>query len=332
MKSAGIRLHQNCSLDEFLWKRKCEYSRYFYASYYKPKEVDKILDEVTGLTKNENGDLIQAEARKNREDFIFRPRRNRNSKGKKKVVFVSNWDPRNPDFAQILRENKDTLYRDPLNRRLFPDGSVIAGFRRRRNLGEMICPTKPRRQPRPPPVPMGERGCGPCGSNICQVHHNLVATNTVISPWDRRPRKIQKKLSCATPNLVYYFKCTGCPAPGTPHYTGSTVNFKNRWRQHKSDMTRLVGKCCNFCEHWSRYHTDNPRDLSGVEIYFLDSVENAGEREDGYPNLRRLEERLMVDLGSLGVLDPLQGCNKRDDTAARAWGTFIMGFCGQNFP
>jgi hypothetical protein len=53
----------------------------------------------------------------------------------------------------------------------------------------------------------------------------------------------------------------------------------------------------------------------------LDSVENAGEREDGYPNLRRLEGRQMVDLGSFGVLDPLQGCNKRDDAAARAWGT-----------
>ena len=65
---------------EFLWKRKCEYSRYFYASYFKPKEVDKIFDEVTGLTKNENVELIQAEARKNCEDFIFRPRRNRNSK------------------------------------------------------------------------------------------------------------------------------------------------------------------------------------------------------------------------------------------------------------
>ena len=57
-------------------------------------------------------------------------------------------------------------------------------------------------------------------------------------------------------------------------------------------------------------------------IYFSESVvKNAGEREDGYPNLRRLEERWMVDLGSLGVLDPLQGCNKRDDAAARAWGT-----------
>ena len=113
-----------------------------------------------------------------------------------------------------------------MNRRLFPDGSVIAGFRRRRNLGEMVCPTNPKRQPRPPPGPGVEGGCGPCGANRCQIHPNLVTSNSAISPWDKRPRKIRKKLSCATPNLVYYLKCTQCPGPGVPHYTGSTVNFK----------------------------------------------------------------------------------------------------------
>ena len=34
--------------------------------------------------------------------------------------------------------------------------------------------------------------------------------------------------------------------------------------------------------------------------------------------------------GSLATLDPLQGCNKRDDAAARAWGTWhfngLVGF------
>ena len=130
-----------------------------------------------------------------------------------------------------------------------------------------------------------------------------------------------KKLSCATPNLVYYFKCTRCPATGTPHYTGSTVDFKRRWRVHKSDMTRLVGKCCNFCEHWSRHHSANPSDLSGIEIYFLDSEENPGSKEDDYPKLRKLEERWMVDMGALASLDPVQGTNIRDDAAARAWRT-----------
>ena len=34
----------------------------------------------------------------------------------------------------------------------------MSGFRRRRNLGEIICPTNPRRQPRPPNVPVGGGG------------------------------------------------------------------------------------------------------------------------------------------------------------------------------
>ena len=34
-----------------------------------------------------------------------------------------------------------------------------------------------------------------------------------------------------------------------------------------------------------------------------------------------LGNRWMVDMGSLGTLDPVQGCNKKDDAAAKAWGT-----------
>ena len=59
IKSTAIRLNQNCSLDEFLWERKSEYSRYFYASLYKPKEVSSIMDKNTGLTKNNNGEFVQ---------------------------------------------------------------------------------------------------------------------------------------------------------------------------------------------------------------------------------------------------------------------------------
>ena len=321
LKSAAMRLNTNCSLDQFLLKRKTEYSRYFYASFYKPSEVKQIMDECTGITEDKQGNIIQGEARKKREDLIFRPRKSKNNPGSKKFVLVSDWDPRNPDISKIIKENRTTLYRDPMNRRLFPDGSVIAGFRRRRNLGEMVCPTNPKRQPRPPPGPGGEGGCGPCGANRCQIHPNLVTSNLAISPWDKRPRKIKKKLSCATPNLVYYLKCTQCPGPGVPHYTGSTVNFKQRWSKHKCDMSRLVGKDFNFCEHWSRYHRNHPQDFSGVEIYFLDQVDDPGPREEGYPQLRKLEDRWMVDMGSLGTLDPVQGCNKKDDAAAKAWGT-----------
>ena len=103
------------------------------------------MDEVTGLTKDNSGDFVRGPAREQREDFIFRPRRNRQGNGARKFVLVTDWDPRNPDIAKIIRENKSTLYRDPINKRLFPEGSIIAGFRQRRNLGEMIALTTPRR-------------------------------------------------------------------------------------------------------------------------------------------------------------------------------------------
>ena len=65
------------------------------------------------------------------------------------------------------------------------------------------------------------------------------------------------------------------------------------------------------------------QDFSKLRIYFLDSCEDPGRREDDYPNLKRLEERWMVTLGSLATLDPVAGMNKRDDAkaGARNWGT-----------
>ena len=88
-------------------------------------------------------------------------------------------------------------------------------------------------------------------------------------------------------------------------------------------MTRGTGKCCGFCAHWKLHHSHNYQDISKVQIYFLDSCEEPGSKEDGYPALRHLEEQWMVQMGSLGALDPVQGWNKRDDAkaGARAWGT-----------
>ena len=56
-----------------------------------------------------------------------------------------------------------------------------------------------------------------------------------------------------------------------------------------------------------------------LEIFFFDFCEDPGRREDDYPNLKRLEERWMVTLGSL---DPVAGMNKQDDIRAGGfdWG------------
>ena len=59
-----------------------------------------------------------------------------------------------------------------------------------------------------------------------------------------------------------------------------------------------------------------------ISIYFLDSCEDPGRKEDDFPHLKKLEERWMVTMGSLASLDPAAGMNKRDDAkaGARNWG------------
>ena len=104
----------------------------------------------------------------------------------------------------------------------------------------------------------------------------------------------------------------------TPHYVGSSVRFKGRWSSHKNDMIKGVGKDCGFCEHWALHHKDNSTDISKIQIFFLDTCEDPGKKEDDYPKLKNLEERWMVSLQSLGSLDPVQGCNKQDDAKAKA--------------
>ena len=73
-----------------------------------------------------------------------------------------------------------------------------------RNLGSLVAPTRPRRQPR---TPRGDGGGRPCQSNRDQIHAWLVTTDKVRSPWDGRYHRIYKVLTCTTLNLIYYLIC-----------------------------------------------------------------------------------------------------------------------------
>ena len=203
---------------------------------------------------------------------------------------------RKPDLRQAINNATDILYQDPINEKLFPRGSVMSGFRRGKNLGEIICPTNPVREPPPAPplpsricgcqVPAGN-GCRPCSHRVCQIHKNLVATETeeILSYYDSRPIKIKK--TRAVKNLVYLLQCTA----HEKQYCGSAVNFKGRWSKHKSDMTNCKAEDCGFCKHWAKDHKDAPQDLSCIKIVFLDQIDNPGPREEDFPNLKKLEGR-----------------------------------------
>ena len=61
---------------------------------------------------------------------------------------------------------------------------------------------------------------------------------------------------------------------------GSSVGVKKRISSHKSDMSRGAGKDCGFCEHWATFHRGQLQDFSMLKIYFLDSCEDPGRRDE----------------------------------------------------
>ena len=216
-------------------------------------------------------------------------------------------------MASILKENLPILHKNPLNLKLFPENSIFPGFRKRKNLGEIICPTKPGRN-KPPARPPG--GSRPCKSKVCQVHKNLCTTDSVKASYDSRPHRIVKPVDCLTPNLTYLLSCKTCPAKF--QYVGSSTNFKQRWSHHKTDMENFRGEDCGFCRHWRRFHRGET-DLSNMEITFLDHTPDPGPQEHHYPNLRKLEDTWMMNLGTLCTINPRSGLNYRDEAKSQGW-------------
>ena len=132
--------------------------------------VSQIMDGVTGLKRDDDTNIVRAENRIGREDLINRPRKIKKNPGQKVFPLVTPWEPCLPNIGEILKENLPILHGNPLNKKLFSPSSIFSCFKKRRNLGQVICPAIPRRT-KPPVKPPG--GSAPCNSRICQVHrHN----------------------------------------------------------------------------------------------------------------------------------------------------------------
>ena len=122
LKSIGIRLRTNCSLDTFLDNRIEEYTRYLLASGYKREEVDKMMEETKAM---------------DRREMIYRPRRRIGGVGtnQKKFPLISKYDPRQPNIKEGLKLLEEILYLNEENREVFPKGAIIAGLEDNKTLG-----------------------------------------------------------------------------------------------------------------------------------------------------------------------------------------------------
>ena len=287
-QSVALRLRTNCSLDRFLTPRIEEYTRYLMASDYSREEVGEVMEEAR------NRDRLE----------LIKGKRNNNNRRKntKKYVLCSKWDPRQPNVKEGLKLMEEILYLNEENKKAFPKGSIIAGFRRQRNLGEIIAPSKPKRVAG---GAGGGGGCFPCDApRACTLHQSgaLQFVTRIQSRYDGVWHTIRKRMTCATPNVIYYIFC---PCGHPTDYVGSTNDMKRRWSGHKTDIRSQNWKACGLTRHFGDHHTgDMEVAISNLEVTLVDCL--LGDYDE--KRLKRLEDKWMVNLGTL-----FTGANSRNE-------------------
>ena len=244
------------------------------ASDYTYQEVNKIMQECRAL---------------DREEMIKRPRRDKRQGGPRKFVLVTKWDPRQPNIHGALKNMMNILYLNPENAKCFPRGSIIAGFRRQRNLGEIIAPTKPKREARV----VTQHGCFPCDApRACTLHQSgaLQQVTFVTSRYDGARHYIKHKVDCKTPNVIYYIYCD-CQFPSD--YVGSSKNMKTRWSKHKNDIRYSNWTACGLTRHFGENHRNNIEEaINNLKVTLVD----CSDKEE---DLKQLEDRWILKMGTL---------------------------------
>ena len=181
----------------------------------------------------------------------------------------------------------ETIYENDEVLECFPHGSIIAGFAQYNNLGNIIAPTTPLREPRPVNNNRGSFHC--TGHRSCLFHEEVLKeTNEIRSPYSNKIHKIYKTIDCDTKFVVYAIYCRSCDML----YIGSTKDMKKRWTKHKNDMRKGNRTFCGLANHYWLYHQNNLGDFSCLEATLIDYVEN--ERD-----LKRTEDKWICNLGTL---------------------------------
>ena len=87
--------------------------------------------------------------------------------------------------------------------------------------------------------------------------------------------KIKNRIDCNEQNVIYLIMCTSCKV----RYVGSSVEFKPRFHEHKSDI-----KLCRTAEHWATHY----KSLDFLKITLIEKVCCEKENAEAFLHKREI--------------------------------------------
>ena len=232
-KSVGIRIRRNCSLrweddQKFIDNLKL-YKGYLITSGYQEKFVNQAFAPLANVQRS----------------TLLKPKRPSQRRTRKKVRFITNYEPAFPDIRKYLHKHKQLLKEDRELRKVFPHNTKDLQVAYRRggpNMKELLAPSKTKLLHEED----GSLGSEPCGKD-CVLCPKLAATrgpkfhSTTTKKW----YKIRQFMNCESKNVIYLITCLRHQIQGV----GLTEDLKKRNSNYHSHHCTKYNKC-GITEHF----------------------------------------------------------------------------------
>ena len=242
-KGIALRLRRICDDDDTFDKRSLEYQNYLIARDHKPSTVKKHFSEVKNITRTE------ARKKQTKKDKVS------------DIRFITTYNPALPNINKIIYDNLSILYTDEDMKKLFPPNSIKTLYRRGKNLKEILSPSL--FPSKPSKKESSITSCDKC--DICKNY--LISDNKFRCKITGRVYYVRGALSCKSNNVVYVISCANCGN----QYVGSAIDFKTRFRIHKSDIKTKKDRC-GTARHFNNKCSDNNNPHKFLQVQLIESV------------------------------------------------------------
>ena len=150
-----------------------------------------------------------------------------------KVKFITTFDPSLPSIEGLIRKHIHYLHSDEVLKKVFLNNKFFVIYKRNKNLKEIVAPSL-----YPKPSIKSTRTIVSCKK--CDICKNLLITERKFRcTVTGKTYFIKGNLSSDSYNVIHLITCSNC----TEQYVRPAVNFKQRFRIHKSDIKTNKDRC-----------------------------------------------------------------------------------------
>ena len=139
------------------------------------------------------------------------------------LVFVSTFNPRNPNVSKFIDNTMENIKTDPILKNIFDNCIVIKSKREPKSLKDLLVKSFFSMQK---PV----FGVSPCHKSRCKTCNNILPTDSYYFNEAAYIFNIRQVFDCTATDLIYVITCkNNCGF----NYIGKTVNLRHRMTQHR---------------------------------------------------------------------------------------------------